>query len=107
METVPSPVFFLALRHGDTVTVRKMLSTAGAQSWIDCQDSFGATPLLVAAANGHESVTKQLIEAANGRPLHVFRVFNTSHVETIFFCNFFSYLIFSGFHDWYHESQGL
>ena len=29
LETEPAPAFFLALRHGDTVTVRKMLSTAG------------------------------------------------------------------------------
>ncbi len=63
METEPAPAFFLSVCDGDTVTVRKMLSTAGAQSLINYQDTLGATPLLTAAANGHESVTKQLLEA--------------------------------------------
>jgi hypothetical protein len=45
---LPTPAFFLAACDDDTETVSKMLSTAGAQSF------------LAAAANGHESVTKQL-----------------------------------------------
>ena len=72
METVADPAFFLAVRDGDTVTVSKMLSTAGAQSLINYQHALGdtplltalgATPLLAAAANGHVDVTKQLLEA--------------------------------------------
>ncbi len=61
METETAPTFFLAARDGDTV--RKILSTAGAQSWIDYQDALRDTPIIVAAAMGHEAVTKQLIEA--------------------------------------------
>jgi len=38
IETEAAPVFFLAVRDDDTVTVRKMLSTADAQSLINCQD---------------------------------------------------------------------
>ena len=56
-------IFHEAARDGDTATVRKMLSTAGAQSLINYQDASGATPLYIAAHNGHASVTKQLIEA--------------------------------------------
>jgi hypothetical protein len=70
IETEAGPAFFLAVCDGDTVTVRKILSTEGAQSLINYQDSFGATPLLAAAANGHEVVTKQLIEARCNIDLH-------------------------------------
>jgi hypothetical protein len=73
-----------AARDGDTVTVRTLLSAADAQSLMNYQDGNGATPLykdgcalqgwtdahkdgytplFIAAANGHASVTKQLIEA--------------------------------------------
>jgi ankyrin repeat protein len=55
-------IFHAASRDGDTVTVRKMLSTAGAQSMINYKDASGDTPLYCAAANGHASVTEQLIE---------------------------------------------
>ena len=51
-----------AARHGDTVTVRTLLSTAGALSLINTQDASGATPLHAAAQN-HPAVTKQLIDA--------------------------------------------
>jgi hypothetical protein len=58
---LPTPAFFLAACDDDTETVSKMLSTAGAQSLINYQHTLGVTPLLAAAANGHESVTKQLL----------------------------------------------
>jgi hypothetical protein len=41
-------------RDGDIVTVRKMLSTAGAQSLINYHDASGATPLHLAACEGHD-----------------------------------------------------
>jgi ankyrin repeat protein len=63
MQTETAPVFFLALRHGDTVTVRNMLSTAGAQSWIDWQSDLGYTPLYIAALLNQPSITEQLIVA--------------------------------------------
>ena len=51
-----------AVRDGDTETVRKLLSTADAQSLKNDLNGNGATPLYVAAYNGHASVTRQLIE---------------------------------------------
>jgi ubiquitin C len=69
-----------AARDGDTAKVSTLLSTQGAQSFINYQDEAGSTPLHLAAQNGHASVTKQLIEARcntdvqeeNGyTPLHV------------------------------------
>jgi hypothetical protein len=51
------------LRDGDTVTVRKMLSTADAQSWIDYQSDLGYTPIYIAALLNQPSITEQLIEA--------------------------------------------
>ena len=48
---------------GDAAKVGTLLSTPGAQSFINYQDVHGVTPLFVAAANGHETVTEQLIEA--------------------------------------------
>ncbi len=65
METESAPAFFLALRHDDTVTVRNILSTAGAQSWIDYQIDLGYTPLHIAALLNHASITEQLIVARN------------------------------------------
>jgi cytohesin len=59
METEPAPAFFLALRHGDTVTVRNMLSTAGAQTWIDYQSDLGYTPLYITALLNQPSITEQ------------------------------------------------
>jgi ankyrin repeat protein len=70
METEPAPAFFLALCHGDTVTVRKMFSTAGAQSWIDYQSDLGYTPLYIAVLMNHESITEQLIVAHCNIDLH-------------------------------------
>ena len=49
-----------AARDGDTVTVRTLLSAAGAQSLMNYQDANGSTPLHMAAENAHDSVTKQL-----------------------------------------------
>jgi ankyrin repeat protein len=46
----------------DTVTVRTLLSMAGALPLINTQDASGVTPLYFAAANGHAAVTQQLIE---------------------------------------------
>ena len=72
METQAAPAFFLAALDGDAETVSKMLSAAGAQSFINYQHALGdtplltalgATPLLAAAANGHVAVTEQLLEA--------------------------------------------
>jgi hypothetical protein len=54
---------FHATRDGDTVTVTTLLSTAGAQSVINCQDKRGDTPLCIAAHNGHASVTVLLMDA--------------------------------------------
>ena len=70
MQTEPAPAFFLALRDGDTVTVRKMLSTADAQSWIDYQSDLGYTPLYIAALLNQPSITEQLIVARCNIDLH-------------------------------------
>jgi ankyrin repeat protein len=70
MQTEPAPVFFLALRDGDTVTVRKMLSTADTQSWIDYQSDLGYTPLYIAALLNQPSITEQLIVARCNIDLH-------------------------------------
>jgi ankyrin repeat protein len=47
-----------------------MLSTAVAQSLINYQNALGATALIFAAGKGHESVTKQLLEARCNVDLH-------------------------------------
>ena len=52
-----------AARDGHAAKVSTLLSTQGAQSFINYQGANGTTPLLCAAQNGHASVTKQLIEA--------------------------------------------
>jgi ankyrin repeat protein len=68
-----------AARDGDTAKVSTLLSTQGAQSFINYQDAHGFTPLHDAASNGHAAVTKQLIAARcdvdlqqedGGTPLH-------------------------------------
>jgi hypothetical protein len=61
MQTEPAPAFFSALRDGDTVTVRTLLSTADAQSWINYQSDLGYTPLYIAALLNQPSITEQLI----------------------------------------------
>ena len=50
-----------AAGHGEDGEVRRLLSTEGAQSFINYQGARGSTPLHVAAINGLEAVTKQLI----------------------------------------------
>ena len=50
METSAAPAFFLAARDGDTETVSKMLSTAGAQSL------HGLAALLAAERMGHTAI---------------------------------------------------
>ena len=52
-----------AAYDGDAAKVGTLLSTQGAQSFINYQEENGGTPLHIAATNGHESVTKQLIVA--------------------------------------------
>jgi ubiquitin len=52
-----------AARDGDAAKVRTLLSTQGAQSFINYQDAHGVAPLHIAAHYGHASVTKQLIDA--------------------------------------------
>jgi ankyrin repeat protein len=52
-----------AARDGDTAKVHTLLSTQGAQSFINYQVTNGYTPLHEAAFNGHEAVTKQLISS--------------------------------------------
>ena len=48
---------------GDEARVSTLLSTQGAQSFINYQDADGLTPLHLAAGKGNAAVTKQLIEA--------------------------------------------
>ena len=48
---------------GDAAKVGSLLSTQGAQSFINYQGAHGGTPLHLAADKGHAAVTKQLIEA--------------------------------------------
>jgi ankyrin repeat protein len=52
-----------ATHFGDAAKVCALLSTQGAQSFINYQNADGDTPLIIAAYSGHESVTKQLIAA--------------------------------------------
>ena len=54
---------FDASSRGDKVTVRTLLSTPRAQSFINYQNEVGCTPLYIAALKGHAPVTEQLIEA--------------------------------------------
>ena len=56
-------MLILHARDGDTDTVRKRLSTAGAQSLINYHDASVATSLFCAAHNGLAAVTEQQIEA--------------------------------------------
>ena len=52
-----------AVRRGDAAKVSTLLSTQGAQSFINYQDEAGNTPLHYATGFGHAAVTKQLIAA--------------------------------------------
>ena len=52
-----------AARHGHAAKVRTLLSTQGAQSFINYQDPNGTTPLHLAADRGHEAVAQELIAA--------------------------------------------
>ena len=52
-----------ASHDGDEARVSTLLSTKGAQSFMNYQDAKGRTPLLFAALHGHADVTKQLIAA--------------------------------------------
>jgi ankyrin repeat protein len=52
-----------AAGDGDAAKVSALLSTQGAQSFINYQDAHGATPLHIATQEGHAVVTEQLIAA--------------------------------------------
>jgi 1,6-anhydro-N-acetylmuramate kinase len=52
-----------AVRRGDAAKVSTLLSTQGAQSFINYQDEHGRTLLHDATIRGHETVTEQLIVA--------------------------------------------
>jgi ankyrin repeat protein len=52
-----------AAHHGDAAKVGTLLSTQGAQSFMDYQEALGITPLHMAAGQGHVAVSKQLIAA--------------------------------------------
>ena len=52
-----------AVRNDNTAKVSMLLCTHIAQSFINYQDAHGATPLYIAAAQGHAFVTKQLLAA--------------------------------------------
>jgi ankyrin repeat protein len=54
---------FEAACDGDAAKVFTLLSTQGAQSFINHQGAHGVSPLHIAAANGHAPVTKQLLDA--------------------------------------------
>ncbi len=69
-----------AAYDGDAAKVSTLLSTPGAQSFINYQDAHGSTPLHAAAENGHATVTEKLIAArcnvdlqnkAGATPLHL------------------------------------
>jgi ankyrin repeat protein len=64
---------------GDAAKVSTLLSTQGAQFFINYQDAAGGHPLLYASGQGHAAVTKQLIfarcsvnlqDAHGNTPLH-------------------------------------
>ena len=59
-----------AARDGDTLKVSTLLSTQGAQSFINYQDANGVTPLFLAAENGHTTVTEKLLAARCNVDLH-------------------------------------
>jgi hypothetical protein len=52
-----------AARDGEAAKVSTLLSTQGAQSFINYQDANGYTPLLFAAQNGYSAITEKLLTA--------------------------------------------
>ncbi len=68
--TVTGPQLFRAASHGDTSTVRTLLSVEGAQSLINYQNANGTTPLNMAARHGHARVTELLIASCCNVDLH-------------------------------------
>jgi ankyrin repeat protein len=52
-----------AVMNGNSVTVRTLLCTPGAESFIDYQDVQGDIPLHLAIELGHESIMSQLLFA--------------------------------------------
>ena len=68
--TVTGAQLFRAASHGDTSTVRTLLSVEGAQSLINYQNAHGTTPLNMAARRGHAPVTELLIAARCNVDLH-------------------------------------
>ena len=52
-----------AAHGGNVAQVGELLSTQGAQSFINYQDEQGATPLHLVVYAGHDTVTKQLLAA--------------------------------------------
>ena len=50
-----------AARDGDAAQVGMLLSTQGAQFFINYQNARGATPLFFEAESGYAAVTKQLV----------------------------------------------
>jgi hypothetical protein len=72
METETAPAFFLALRHGDTVTVRKMLPTAGLADTV-VQLTFVFLRVIFRGSPAFRSshiLTKDADSADSARPLH-------------------------------------
>jgi ankyrin repeat protein len=52
-----------AAEYGDAAEVSTLLSTPGAQCFINSQGTAGRTALHLAAGKGHEAVTEQLLAA--------------------------------------------
>jgi hypothetical protein len=50
-----------AVRDGDAAKVSTLLSTQGAQSFINYQGANGNTPLHLAALKGHAAITSQIL----------------------------------------------
>ena len=55
------PQLWGAALDGDAAKVRTLLSTQGAQSFINYQEEHGCTPLHIAAIKGHEAVMEKLL----------------------------------------------
>ena len=72
-----------AALDGDAAKVSTLLSTQGAQSFINYQDANGHTPLHEAARIGHEAVIKQLIDARCNVDLQATDGFTPLHVAAV------------------------